>query len=313
MDEPTSGLDARAAAIIMRTVRNIVDTGRTIVCTIHQPSIDIFEAFDELFLMKRGGQLIYAGPLGRYSHKLVEYLSAVEGVPSIKEGYNPATWMLEVTSTAEEHRLGVDFGEIYRSSDLYRQNMALLDNLGRPTPGIGELHFGTKYSLSFMAQCMACLWKQHWSYWRNPHYTAVRLFYTLVVSLMFGTICWDFGSKRSKQQDILNAMGSMYAAVLFMGVTNSSSVQPVISVERLVFYREKAAGMYSALPYAFAQVAIELPYVLVEAIIYGVVFYSMASFEWTILKFFWFFFLHVFYLLVLHVLWDDDCGNHTQP
>ena len=49
MDEPTSGLDARAAAIVMRTVRNIVNTGRTIVCTIHQPSIDIFESFDEVF------------------------------------------------------------------------------------------------------------------------------------------------------------------------------------------------------------------------------------------------------------------------
>jgi len=43
MDEPTSGLDARAAAIVMRTVRNTVNTGRTVVCTIHQPSIDIFE------------------------------------------------------------------------------------------------------------------------------------------------------------------------------------------------------------------------------------------------------------------------------
>lgn len=50
MDEPTSGLDARAAAIVMRTVRNTVDTGRTVVCTIHQPSIDIFEAFDEVLL-----------------------------------------------------------------------------------------------------------------------------------------------------------------------------------------------------------------------------------------------------------------------
>jgi ABC-type multidrug transport system ATPase subunit len=48
MDEPTSGLDATAAAIVMRTVRNTVDTGRTVVCTIHQPSIDIFEAFDEV-------------------------------------------------------------------------------------------------------------------------------------------------------------------------------------------------------------------------------------------------------------------------
>jgi ABC-type multidrug transport system ATPase subunit len=48
MDEPTSGLDARAAAIVMRAVRNTVDTGRTVVCTSHQPSIDIFEAFDEV-------------------------------------------------------------------------------------------------------------------------------------------------------------------------------------------------------------------------------------------------------------------------
>lgn len=48
MDEPTTGLDARAAAIVMRAVKNVADTGRTIVCTIHQPSIDIFEAFDEV-------------------------------------------------------------------------------------------------------------------------------------------------------------------------------------------------------------------------------------------------------------------------
>ena len=49
-------------------------------------------------------------------------------------------------------------------------------------------------------------------------------------------------------------MGSMYAAVLFVGVQNATSVQPVVAIERTVFYREKAAGMYSALPYAFGQV-----------------------------------------------------------
>lgn len=53
MDEPTSGLDARAAAIVMRTVRNTVDTGRTVVCTIHQPSIDIFESFDEVLCKEK--------------------------------------------------------------------------------------------------------------------------------------------------------------------------------------------------------------------------------------------------------------------
>lgn len=59
----------------MRTVRNIVNTGRTIVCTIHQPSIDIFEAFDELLLLKRGGELIFNGQLGDKSGHLVRYFS----------------------------------------------------------------------------------------------------------------------------------------------------------------------------------------------------------------------------------------------
>ena len=49
-------------------------------------------------------------------------------------------------------------------------------------------------------------------------------------------------------------MGSMYAAVLYIGVQNSGSVQPVVVVERTVFYRERAAGMYSAFPYEFGQV-----------------------------------------------------------
>ncbi|KAG2400250.1 Pleiotropic drug resistance protein [Vigna angularis] len=193
MDEPTSGLDARAAAIVMRTVRNTVDTGRTVVCTIHQPSIDIFDAFDE----------------------------GINGVPKIKNGYNPATWMLEVTSEAQEAALEVNFTEIYKNSDLYRQ----------------------------------------------------------------------------RRQDIFNAMGSMYAAVLFIGIQNSTSVQPVVAIERTVFYRERAAGMYSALPYAFGQVAIEIPYILIQTLVYGVIVYAMIGFDWTLSKFFWYIFFMFFTFL----------------
>lgn len=297
MDEPTSGLDARAAAIVMRTVRNIVNTGRTIVCTIHQPSIDIFESFDELLFMKRGGELIYAGPLGPKSCKLIEYFEAIEGVPKIRPGYNPATWMLEVTSSVEENRLGVDFAEIYQRSNLFQYNQVLVERLSRSRGDSKDLNFPAKYCQSYFSQFLACLWKQNLSYWRNPQYTAVRFFYTLIISLMLGTICWRFGSKRDSQQDLFNAMGSMYVAVLFIGVTNGTAVQPVISVERFVSYRERAAGMYSALPFAFAQVAIEFPYVFSQAIIYSTIFYSMAAFEWTASKFLWYILFMYFTML----------------
>ncbi|KAF5809610.1 putative ABC-type xenobiotic transporter [Helianthus annuus] len=119
MDEPTTGLDARSAAIVMRAVKNIVDTGRTIVCTIHQPSIDIFEAFDELILLKNGGRMIYCGPVGHNSCRVIEYFESISGVPKIRDNYNPATWMLEITSASVEAEVGVDFGQIYSTSTLY--------------------------------------------------------------------------------------------------------------------------------------------------------------------------------------------------
>ncbi|THU51833.1 hypothetical protein C4D60_Mb06t35210 [Musa balbisiana] len=297
MDEPTSGLDARAAAIVMRTVRNTVDTGRTVVCTIHQPSIDIFEAFDELFLLKRGGEEIYAGPLGRHSCHLIDYFEGINGVSKIKDGYNPATWMLEVTTQAQEGLLGVDFSQLYKNSELYQRNKSLIQELSIPPPGSSDLYFPTQYSQPMAVQCMACLWKQHLSYCRNPPYTAVRFFFTTIIALLFGTIFWDLGSKTSKKIDLFNAMGSMYAAVIFIGVQNCSSVQPVVAVERTVFYRERAAGMYSALPYAFGQVVIELPYVLIQSILYGVIVYAMIGFEWTAAKFFWYIFFMYFTLL----------------
>ncbi|GLJ26511.1 hypothetical protein SUGI_0512680 [Cryptomeria japonica] len=297
MDEPTSGLDARAAAIVMRTVRNTVDTGRTVVCTIHQPSIDIFEAFDELVLMKRGGQMIYVGPLGHRSKDLIDYFEAVEGVPKITQGYNPATWMLESSSVGTELRLGVDFAEIYRNSRLYERNDALIKELSVPAPGSNDIYFESQYSQSFFIQTCACLWKQHWSYWRNPEYNAMRFFFTLIVALICGTIFWRMGSKTGEQKNVTNAMGSMFASVMFLGVNNASSVEPVVDVERTVFYREKAAGMYSALPYAFAQVLIEIPYIFIQAVAYGLIVYAMIDYKWEAAKFFWFFFFMFFTFL----------------
>ncbi|KAK8491683.1 hypothetical protein V6N12_035054 [Hibiscus sabdariffa] len=328
MDEPTSGLDARAAAIVMRVVRNTVDTGRTVVCTIHQPSIDIFEVFDE-----RGGQEIYVGPLGHHSKHLISYFEGIEGVSKIKDGYNPATWMLELSTTAQELALGVDFADIYKKSDLYRRNRALIEGLSKPSPGSKELYFPTQFSQPFLTQCAACLWKQHWSYWRNPSYTAVRFLFTTVIALVFETLFWDLGTRTKKRQHLANAMGSMYAAVLFVGIQNAATVQPVVAIERTVFYRERAAGMYSAIPYAIAQacfffsfwflfksfqsesklykmyyiridfhtwllqVIIEIPYIFVQAVVYGLIVYAMIGFEWTAAKFFWYLFFMYFTLL----------------
>ncbi|KAJ4762881.1 ABC transporter G family member 36 [Rhynchospora pubera] len=121
--------------------------------------------------------------------------------------------MLEVTALAQERNLGVDFGEIYKKSDLYQRNKRLIKELSTLAPDSNDLNFTTQFSQPFLVQCQACLWKQNLSYWRNPSYTAIRQFFTTVMALFFGSAFWDLGGKRKKQQDLFNSLGSMYVSV----------------------------------------------------------------------------------------------------
>lgn len=59
---------------------------------------------------------------------------------------------------------------------------------------------------------------------------------------------------RGNANNLRIVIGAMYTAVMFVGINNCSTVQPVVAIERTVYYRERAAGMYAALPYAIAQV-----------------------------------------------------------
>lgn len=105
LDEPTSGLDARAAKSLMDGVRKVADSGRTVICTIHQPSTEVFLLFDHLLLLQRGGETVFFGDLGHRGDALISYFQGLglpRSAPTFKPGDNPATWMLEVIGAGVE-------------------------------------------------------------------------------------------------------------------------------------------------------------------------------------------------------------------
>lgn len=79
LDEPTTGLDSRSAQVAIRCFKRLLNGGRTIVCTIHQPSTEIFESFDSLLLLKRGGQTVFFGKLGERCESLISYFEGIPG------------------------------------------------------------------------------------------------------------------------------------------------------------------------------------------------------------------------------------------
>jgi ABC-type multidrug transport system ATPase subunit len=95
LDEPTTGLDSRAAQTVMRVVRRIARSGRSVICTIHQPSAELFYLFDRLVLLASGGHQMFFGSLGVRCRHFIPYIESTEGVSKCPPRYNPASWMLE--------------------------------------------------------------------------------------------------------------------------------------------------------------------------------------------------------------------------
>ncbi|XP_023634094.1 ABC transporter G family member 42 isoform X1 [Capsella rubella] len=290
MDEPTTGLDARAAAIVMRAVKNIAETGRTVVCTIHQPSIDIFEAFDELILMKNGGKIIYCGPLGQHSSKVIEYFMSIPGVPKMKENCNPATWILDLTSKSSEDKLGVDFAQMYKESSLFKENKMVIEQMRCTSLGSEGLISSSRYAQTGWEQFKACLWKQHLSYWRNPSYNLTRIIFMCLTSVLCGILFWQKAKIINNQQDLFDVFGSMFTVVLFSGINNCSTVLFCVATERNVFYRERFSRMYNSWSYSLAQVLVEIPYSFFQSIVYVILVYPMVGYHWSVYKVFWSFY-----------------------
>ena len=61
LDEPTSGLDSTASIEVCTALSNLSRLGISVVMVIHQPRFSLFQLFDEIFLLARGGRTIFQG------------------------------------------------------------------------------------------------------------------------------------------------------------------------------------------------------------------------------------------------------------
>ncbi|KAL3672628.1 hypothetical protein V7S43_001923 [Phytophthora oleae] len=178
LDEPTSGLDARLAKLIMDGVRKGADTGRTIFCTIHQPSAEVFQVFDSLLLLKRVGESVFFGDLGENSSKLINYFEGIDGVQKLKSSYNPATWMLEVigAGVGNDNADKTDFVALFQESEEFRCLQVSFERPGlfKPSDTLPPLEFGDKRASMNWTQ-MKFLSKRFLDlYWRTASYNLTR-------------------------------------------------------------------------------------------------------------------------------------------
>uniref|UniRef100_K3WZJ2 ABC transporter domain-containing protein n=1 Tax=Globisporangium ultimum (strain ATCC 200006 / CBS 805.95 / DAOM BR144) TaxID=431595 RepID=K3WZJ2_GLOUD len=280
LDEPTSGLDARSAKLIMDGVRKVANSGRTIVCTIHQPSSEVFFLFDSLLLLKRGGETVFFGDLGKNCRNLINYFESIPGVASLPTGYNPATWMLECigAGVSNDAANDMDFVKYFNDSELKQSLDAELSKggVGHIAPGISELLFSNKRASSSATQMRFLVTRFFDMYWRTASYTLTRFVLSLVLGLLFGLAFLDVDY--DSYQGLNSGLGMVALAIIFNGFISLTSIIPMSVKDRASFYRERASQTYNAFWYFIGSTLVEIPYVFLSGLIFTAVFYPMVGF-----------------------------------
>ncbi|KZS96568.1 pleiotropic drug resistance ABC transporter [Sistotremastrum niveocremeum HHB9708] len=262
LDEPTSGLDSQSAWAIIDFLRSLADRGQAILCTIHQPSAELFQAFDRLLLLKKGGQTCYFGDLGENATTLIKYFEA-NGGRKCESTENPAEYMLDVigagataTSTINWHDAWVNsperratdarLAELLQQGERDRSNGANLNDGEHP-----------EFAAPWGVQFWALLERSFQNYFRSPTYLLSKYVVNVFAGLFVGFTFFKAKNSLQGSQDQLFAV--FMATITSVSLSNQLQV-PFIRFRQIYEVREAASKMYHWIPLTITSVLVEIPF-----------------------------------------------------
>lgn len=277
LDEPTSGLDSQSAFNIVRFLRKLAAAGQAILCTIHQPNASLFENFDRLLLLQRGGETVYFGDIGRDAEVLRAYFQR-QGAYCPPDA-NPAEWMLDAIGAGQAPRIGgKDWGEIWNESDELRdtKEMILRIKSDRTRTVDSEQRIEAKeFATPLWHQIKVVNKRQHKAFWRSPNYGFTRLFNHAMIAILTGLMFLQLDDSRSSlQYRIFVIFQTTVLPALIL-----SQVEPKYDLSRLIYYREAASKTYRQFPFVLSMVLAEMPYSILCAVSFFVPIYYITGFN----------------------------------
>jgi ABC-type multidrug transport system permease subunit len=273
----------------MRGLQRIAESGRAVCATIHQPSVAVFNGFDRLLLLKRGGEVVFFGDLGDDSCKLIEYLQRYDSTPTIKPGENPATWMLTTIGAGNvtTETKPFDYAGSYTASKLRSECIDMIDIITSKATEENKVSFVSKFATTSKVQFLTVLRRALKVYFRSPSYNTTRITVAAIVALIFATV---YLSQRvpTNENEMISRINSLFIAVLFLCVNSHNTVLSVFERERNMYYHHKAANMYASWTVLVAFTLAEIPFILLSVSVFSVIFYFMLGFAMEAGKFFLF-------------------------
>jgi ATP-binding cassette subfamily G (WHITE) protein 2 (SNQ2) len=188
-DEPTSGLDSQAAWGVVQFLRKLADAGQSILCTIHQPSAVLFEQFDRLLLLQKGGKTVYFGDTGDGSRTLIDYFERNGGSPCPSDA-NPAEYILEQIGAGATATANKNWHDVWMSGP-EREAAAteievLHTRLSHVKSAADNSNDTGAFAMPFATQFKAVTIRTFQHYYRSPTYIGGKFVLSCLSALFIG-------------------------------------------------------------------------------------------------------------------------------
>ncbi|KAH9480206.1 Brefeldin A resistance protein [Psilocybe cubensis] len=276
LDEPTSGLDSQSAWNIVAFLRSLADQGQAILCTIHQPSAELFHVFDRVLLLRKGGQTVYFGDLGHNAETLLHYFDSNGARPCLPEE-NPAEYMLDVIGAGATAFSSINWHEVWkRSPEAVRteQEIEEIHTIGRSQPAV-ETALRTEYPTPWRNQVIELVKRGAADHYRNSEYLFAKLILNVAGGFFIGL---SFFKNQDSMQGVQNRIFAVYMLlVLSQPLANMLQV-PFVATRTIYEVRERPSRMYSWTALITAQILAELPWNILGSSLYFLVWYWTSRF-----------------------------------
>jgi pleiotropic drug resistance (PDR) family protein len=268
LDEPTSGLDSQTSWAILDLLDKLKKNGQAILCTIHQPSAMLFQRFDRLLFLARGGRTVYYGEVGENSKILVDYFVRNGGHPC-PPAANPAEWMLEVIGAAPGSHTDIDWHQTWRNSEEFREVKRHLAEL-KSERGQAEALQRTlsaqkredkaafrEFAAPFPVQLRETMVRVFQQYWRTPSYIYSKTFLCVLSALFIG---FSLFQMPNTQTGLQNQMFGIFMLMTIFGQLVQQIMPHFVTQRALYEVRERPSKTYSWKAFMISNIVVELPW-----------------------------------------------------
>lgn len=259
LDEPTSGLDSQSSWAIVQLLRKLAAAGQSILCTIHQPSATLFEQFDRLLLLRKGGQTVYFGDIGKNSETLLSYFER-NGARKCSPKENPAEYILEAIGAGATAEVDADWHQIWKSSPEYIQVTEEVDRLISELSSKeidSETSHNSKYATSYLFQFRYVMIRTAITLWRDLSYIMAKFMLLLSSGLYIGFTFFNVGTSYIGLQ---NAMFAAFISIILSAPAMNQIQAHAIASRELFEVRESKSNMFHWSLILITQYLNEIPY-----------------------------------------------------